>query len=424
MTRDIREFDDPIELVIEDDLDPFMTVPADVETVSYLDRFVCVDTVHDGWFIPRRFTEGFSRGELAALTTTYTHERDWGAHLVAEYLAKKLELSGCSRVTLARALLDFNRFPGASRQGDDHLGRLAINPPFTDKLSYELKHTLMSEYYDTISHRMDDAVSNKLVKIAVHTYDQLNESGTERPALSLITRPESYQLSASLPWGTFDPLFPSILGEFMASRVLTYRIALSLEKRNVPVSLNFPYLLPDGSVELRSQVWYYFQHLRRHFEAGPGYADVDTESAFELVWAMLMDTNARSSASLAFREYVHAFRRAPRGLEPYFDRGRGAYDILRAYLRDHWKELVDDYRYSKFRPSSLAIEIRKDYLWELEHGRPTALYVDRARRAVEGIAEGIREYLHTDLELGPDSEVPYLVPHPSQPATNDPTATS
>jgi hypothetical protein len=407
--RNIRDFEVPVDLQIGEEIEPFQTVPTNVDEVAFFDKYVSVDTVHDGWFIPERFVEGFTKDEREALTDTFADERDWGAHLVADYLSRQLNLSSCSRVTLARALLDFNRFPGESRSSHNHLGRLAINPPFTDKLSYDQKHALMSEYYDTISHRMDDAVSNRLVKIAVHTYDQHNESGTERPAVSVINRPESYQLSASLPWGTFDPMYPAILGEFMASRVLTYRIALSLEKRQVPVALNFPYLLPDGSVELRSQVWYFFRHLRDHYEERCGYADTNIESAFELVWSMLMDTNARSSASLAFREYVHAFRRAPRGLEPYFDRGRESYDVLRSYIREHQKDLVDDYRYSKWRPSSLAVEIRKDYLWEFDGLNPQNLHVDRARRAVEGIAEGIREYLVTDLGIDANTDAEKLI---------------
>jgi len=400
MTRiPISELGDPVDIETTPGAEPFQGIPTGVDEIADFDPHICVDTVHDGWIIPERFLEDFDPEDMEDLRRRFDLERDWGAHWVALRLARELKLSRCHRVTLARALLDFNRFPGVSPDDADHLGRLAINPPFSSRLSFEQKSELVTGYYDTISTGIDTAVAGRLIKIAIHTYDTHNESGTERPAVSLINRPLSYQLQGSIPGGAFDPMFPQIIGEFMASRVLTFRMALSLEKAQVPVSLNYPYLLPDGGVEIRSQVWFFFRHLKTAYEAAHAYHDDTETAAFQLVWNMLLDTNTRSSASMAFSEYLHAFRRPPKGLGDYFERGRAAYESIDRFLHANWEVLVENYRHSDRRPSSLAVEVRKDFLWELQDGRPTHLKVDDAERAVIAMADGIEHYLREDIRL-------------------------
>jgi hypothetical protein len=385
-------------LTFQDDCEPLVAVPTATEDRSPFDGAITIDSVHDGWIIPRRFVAGLDEDELAEIDRIHVRERDWGAHWIARELAARLGVARCQRVTVARALLDFNRFPGSTPPGVDFINRLAINEPFSSRLSHALKFDLMANYYDRISHAMDGAVDGRLLKVGIHTYDTNNPAGTERPAVSLITRSLSYQLQATLPLGGFDAMFPQVLGEFMSDRVLSYRIALALEKRRIPVIMNFPYLLPDGGVEVRSQVWLFFRYLRRRFEEIHTYRDEDEHAAFSLVWTMLMDTNSRSTASAAFREYIHAFGHAPRGLEDFFERGREAYETVQAFLHANHDELVNRYRYSKRRPSSLAIELRKDYLWVVDdEGRPTHLKVDEAERAVEGIAAGIDLYLREDI---------------------------
>jgi hypothetical protein len=404
MTRiPVSELSDSLELEFRDDLPPCSFVSSGVDVPAAYDKYVLLDTVHDGWTLPERFVQGFTQADLLGLDEVYRRERDWGASWVAMRLAQRLRLSGFHRVNVARALLDFNRFPGSTQPDVGHLDRLAINPPFSETLTYEQKADVFTNYYDKISEHFDDVLRTCSVKIAIHTYDTHNLSGTERPAISLITRPAAYQLKAKMPTGAFDALFPSILGEFLASRVLVYRIALSMERKRIPVALDFPYLAPDGAVEVRSQVWFFFNYLRRRYEAANRYASSDEAASFRLVWAMLLDTNTRSSATVAFREYLHAFRRPPGQLEGFFERGRKAYDRIRAYLHDHWAELVDQYRYSPWRPSALGLEVRKDFLFDFENGVPTHLKISDAERAVEGIAEGIEAYLEYDLGVnGPD----------------------
>lgn len=391
----IEDLHDHVDVEYPQDLDPFELIESGATNRHGYSDAVSIDTVHDGWAIPERFVENFSREEFIELDELYVTERDWGAHWAAFELAKAVGVKYCGRVTIARALLDFNRFPGSSPTHADHLGRLAINPPFSDKLNHDRKFDLLENYYDVISNGMEQMLSGCVVKIAVHTYDQRNVSGTERPPISLITRPETYQHHA-IAHGSFDPLFPAVLGEFLTSRVLTYRIALALERRHIPVALNFPYLAPDGSVESRSQVWLFFSHLQHRFEAQHAYKSDEERAAFHLVWSTLMDTNLRSSAAMAFREYLHTFRRAPTGLEAFFARGRDAYVAVRQFLRAEYGDLVDGYRHAARRPSSLAVEFRKDYLWEFANERPVKLDAARGLPAIEGIAEALDEYLVQD----------------------------
>ena len=93
---------------------------------------------------------------------------------------------------------------------------------------------------------MDQAVRDKVVKIAVHTYDRYNANGTERPEVSLVTRALGYQLDNELPYGVFDPLYPDILAEVTVDRILRDRVSLNLKKAGIPVAHNYPYLPPEG----------------------------------------------------------------------------------------------------------------------------------------------------------------------------------
>ncbi len=397
-----REIDDHPDLSFEDTEHCCEFVATPVDTVADYDRLVAVDAIHDGWIIPERFVRALDAAARRELELVFRQERDWGSFWIARRLAEELQLSGVHRVAIARALLDFNRFPGTSRRDADHLGRFAINPPF-DTLTYGQKAELFARYYDSISDRMERTLVHRSLKIAVHTYDPHNVSGTQRPPVSLITRPESYQMKGRMKTGAFDPLFPSILGEFMCSRILVHRVALAMERRQIPVAVNFPYLLPDGSVEVRSQVWFFFDYLQRHFEESHTLA-YDEIAAYNLVWTTLRDTNMRASETATFREYLHRYRHAPAGLHDYFERARAAYDRVHAYLDHHWHELVDHYRYASWRPSSLAVEIRKDFLFDFDSdGRPRHLKLEAAERAVTALAEGIRSYVEADMShSGPE----------------------
>ena len=221
---------------------------------------ILIDVIHDGDWIPEEFTldENGKPIPEEQFLDAYYYERDWGASMVAGEIASFLGLPGHYSVNVARVLMDFGRFPGPTPKDADHLHRFALNYPFSKLLSYQQKKRVLENYYDDISGIMENAISGKDIKIAIHTYDTHNKTGTIRPHLSLLTRSFGYQNENEMPYGVFDPLYPDVLAEFTCDRVLRDRISLTLEKIGLPVAHNYPYLLPDGSVEMRSQVWLFF----------------------------------------------------------------------------------------------------------------------------------------------------------------------
>ncbi len=374
--------------------------------VSYRDR-ILIDVIHDGNWLPEEYLVDRDGGVITYrdIEEQYIVERDWGASLVAARIAAFLGLPSFARVKVARVLLDFGRFPGSTPRHAEHLTRFAINYPFSKRLSYAQKKDLLERYYDGISDRYDELIEGKLIKIAVHTYDRYNDSGTERPPVSLLTRSLTYQTASELPAGLFDPLYPDVLAEFTADRVLRDRISLTLEKAKIPVAHNYPYLLPEGSLEVRYQVWNYFRFLRRRFEeAHPELVRGDGAdgAGFEMVWKMLMDTNLRSSDSEALRSYLHMYRRPFAGQEAEFRAAAKAYRKIRDFAEHNRRDLLDAYRFSPERPSSLGLEVRKDIVCELAHdGRPVQPRWEQLDRVASTIARAISVYLREDHEDAP-----------------------
>lgn len=360
-----------------------------------------IDTVHDGDYIPAEFlVDGRGRPlDEASFHDAYHTERDWGAAMVAEHLVSALGLPGHHRVNVARVLMDFGRFPGMSRHGAGHLQRFAINFPFSELLSYDQKRRVLEEYYDGISAGMEEAVRGRLIKIAIHTYDRHNRTGTERPAISLVTRAAAYQADHQMPFGVFDELYPDVLAEFTCDRVLRDRMSLTLEKSGFPVAHNYPYLLPEGSIEVRAQVWFFFDFLRQRFEeANP---QTRFEPAFRLVWSMLQDTNLRNSESELLRSYLHMYRRAPTGQEDELRAAQRAYERVAQFLRrDNW-HIVEEYRVSPMRPSSFGIEVRKDLVYEInDKGHAVRPKPEGAARVAAALAQAIAVYLTEDRPTG------------------------
>lgn len=360
-----------------------------------------IDVIHDGRSVPAEFLltdDGEPIGD--GFFDDYVRERDWGASIVAGRLADQLGLDGFYRVNTARVLLDFGRFPGSTTHHAAHLQRFAINYPFCDWLGFQQKKRLLEEHYDVISQHMDSALEGKLLKIAVHTYDKHNPSGTVRPHVSLVSRSVGFRIDSETPLSLHDPMFPPVLGEFTADRVLRDRVSLTLEKHGIPVGHDYPYLLPEGSPEVRSQVWSFFQFLRQRFEeANP---DTVERSEYQLVWEMLLDTNLRSSESETLRSYIHTFRRAPRGRVREFARAQVAYDTIRVFCTAEDHAIVEEYRYSETRHSSLGIEVRKDLVWDFDDaGHPIRPNPDNALAIADVIAEGLATYLREDRRALP-----------------------
>jgi len=377
-------------VAIEANTDPNTNCPAHLK-----DRIV-IDTVHDGNFIPPELLQSSRITRLQddkSLWQHYVSERDWGANLVAEKLASHLGLEHYYRVNLARVVMDFNRFPGSSLAGASSLERLAINPPFSEMLTHAEKYTILRHYYDEISVGMEQAITNSLLKISIHTYDEHNLSQTQRPEVSLISRSLSYQQFSRLPFGRFDPLFPDVLAESTTTRIFRDRIALHLEKDGILVEHNYPYCLPDGSLEIRALVWFFFQHLKACFESEN--PETVEDPAYDLTWHMLLNTNLREARAEALFGYLHRFRQPNPEDEAFFGQARNAYESIQFFLDQH-ETLVDDFRTSPERPSAISIEIRKDLIWEFEDGSPIRMVEGRADQIAKRLAESIKIYLTED----------------------------
>lgn len=378
----------------------FVPVAPATNAVAFPEHYrseLSLDVIHDGAWVPREFLVDYHGRpiEINAYFADYVRERDWGASKVAERLAALLGIGGFARVRVARVLMDFGRFPGSTPRRADHLHRFAINFPFSKLLSYRQKKRLLEGYYDAVSEAFEPQLQGKRIKLAIHTYDQYNESGTLRPPVSVMTRSVGYQHHGEMPHGLFDPLFPNIIGEFIADRILRDRISLMLEKADVSVAHNFPYSLPEGSLEVRFQVWQFFNYLRTHFERA--HPEQRENAAYRRVWRMLLDTNLRSSESEGLRSYMHMFRRASAGERAEFEAAELAYEDIARFLRADDRRIVNDYRFSPERASSMAIEVRKDLVFDTDaQGLPTHYHESRINRLAQIIAEAIATYLRED----------------------------
>lgn len=377
--------------------DPIYPIPEPMR------RGLLLDVIHDGDVIPEEFLVGRDGSPIPdeRFLQTYWDERDWGAAMVAEATARMLGLPGYLRIHIARVVMDFGRFPGMTRKDPGHLSRFAINYPFSELLGFQQKLRALEGYYDPMSAFYDRHIEPVVIKIAIHTYDKHNRSGTPRPLVSILTRANSYQQESEMPFGTFDPLFPDLLGEFTSDRMLRDRVSLTFEKAGVTVAHNYPYLLPDGSVEVRSQVWNYFRHLRQVFQAA--HPETTANPAYEMVWKMLLDTNLRSATSEALRSHLHLYRRAPEEMREEFARAADAYNRVATWQRLHLEEIVSGYRRAPFRMSSLGLEVRKDLVWDFDGDRtPIAPRREDAEEIASTLARAIYTYMKVDREfIGP-----------------------
>jgi hypothetical protein len=389
---------------------PFEFVPVDASGEQSLSREarepILVYTVHDGDVVPARFLAGADGGRLVdaeRLNRHFSHMRDWGADKVARALASALGLDGYATCRVARVLLDFNRFPGTtSDSADGPLDYFAINEPFGDLLVHAQKMDLL-KLYDRMSDEIEALISGSLISVGIHTYDMNNESETKRPDVSIVSTPQSYVRHSRLPDGVFDPLYPDLLAESTCSRTLRDRISLNLERSGFRVSHNQPYPLPEGSVEVRAQVWMFFRYLKARFEEV--HPEAVDDPGLQLVWPMLLNTNVRSQQSDALSGFLHRYRRPGPDQEKTFQQAEVAYARLRRFVDE--SDVVRRYRRSPSRPSSLAIEVRKDLLvsFDPETGFPmprTPEQDERAREIAQVIAGAVRIYLETDRPIAQD----------------------
>ncbi len=362
-----------------------------------LKPLISIDAIHDGTCIPKAFASS-SLLEFKELESIFINERDWGAELVASELAAVLHLPSYFRVNTARALLDFGRFPGVSQRAASHMERMAINYPFSMVLNHEQKRAVLLEHYDEISRQLEDALVTSKLKIGIHTYDKRNPSASRRPEVSIITRPYGHQHLEANPIPAFDPLCPFKVVECTADRLLSARILVELERAGIHTADNFPYSLPEGSVEVRAQVWFFFKYVREtYLESGRvGHLGISA-AAQELVWRMLLDTNLRSAQSDTLRNFLHAFRTPPKEKSNLYFEARKLYQDLSEFVSSHKESLLSDFDFDRGRPSTILIEVRKDLVWQFEDGVPKGPKMANARQIALTIGSAIIKYLKEDL---------------------------
>jgi len=388
---------------------------------AHLNRdHIMIYSIHGGDVIPEVYYRGLGRvhreytvpgGDLERL---FALEKDWGANQVAASLARHLDTGGYWRVNIARVLMDFGRFPGITRTGSKHLDRYAINYPFSHALDFKRKRLVLENCYDSVSDVFERETPGKIIKLGIHSYDYHNplphpsRRGTIRPEVSLIYRSASFQKYKHMPYGQFDPLYPDRLGEFTANRRLTSRISLMLEKAGVPVSTNFPYYLPDGSVEVRSQVWSFFNYLKKLF--GDEHPHTREDPAYMKVWDMLLDTNLRRTDSESLRSFLHMYRNAPRGLINLFKAAQHAYEHIGSFVEERNGKLISYFRDGVTPCSAIALEVRKDLIWSFHDDRtwhpkygPDGLRTENVELLSKLLAESIKTYMEKDRHLDPVS---------------------
>ncbi len=359
-------------------------------------------TLHDGAYVPQQILDAPALAGLLAdgsLAESFKVKRDWGANLLAGHLAAALGTGGFHRVDVARLVMDFNRFPGSTPRNASHLDKLAISGYLARDLNHADKRWILESLYDGVSEKMDEAITNKLLVLSIHTYDERNQSHTQRPEVSLLGRSHSYQQTSQLPFGLFDPMFPDVLAESSVRGTLRDRIALTLEKGGVFVEHNYPYCLPDGSLEIRSQPWFFFKRLRTHYEHT--HPETVPDETHQSVWTMLLNTNLRGASANALFGYLHHFHEAPHGQRPAFEQARRAYESIGQHLDSH-EHLLHAYRFAHDRPSALTIEVRKDLVWRFDDdGRPLGPREEGARELGMLLAQGIGTYLREDRRACP-----------------------
>jgi predicted N-formylglutamate amidohydrolase len=384
-----------------------------------------VTAIHSGSVIPSEFEFPELQPEVEL---AYRREKDWGADLVAEAMARYLGLAHYHRVNIARVLVDFGRFPGATSPTAGHMERYALSGLYSRSLGRIAQRQVLEQCYDPISDYMEQLIwppsntneGRQNLMVSLHTYDTHNPTPpyTERPHISVIHTPIGYNRDKRMPFHVFDPLFPPHFGESTADPKLVSRLALTMSAltrdvyppilRDAPgfrlrVGLNHPYELPDGSLEVRSQVWNFFRWLRKDFESSPDGSDTTEDPAYGLVWKMFLDTNLRDSETVALRSFIHMFRRGGIGHLPSapnttFTEVLAAYEHIERYA--HSPTVIDRFRHDPCRLSTLVIEVRKDLVWEHTLGHPVA---DRSGAKLENIdfigrhlAEAISSYIDKD----------------------------
>jgi predicted N-formylglutamate amidohydrolase len=221
----------PEPLALDGVIEPVATGDSLVATKS---PFVLY-SIHDGDLVPPVFAAD-ATGEV------FARERDFGADAVAESVARALGVGSRLRVRLARSVLDAGRSFGCDDGRAGHTSRLAVPAAIAshaDRESLSWLERAHARIEETIAGHVATAGPSPIA-IGIHTYDPVNADGTARPELSLLDLPES------VARGALD-----FLPRATAVAANLDRLMDALARHGFTVRRNDPYLLPDGSLEVR-----------------------------------------------------------------------------------------------------------------------------------------------------------------------------
>lgn len=203
-------------------------------------------SIHDGDLVTPAFAP-------VALGEAFDRERDFGADTVANFLAHALGVGSRLRVRLARSVLDAGRFFGVEDGRGAHTSRRAVPAEIAAACDPHDLEGLAAAHatIEAVIANEVAAAGTSPIAIGVHTYDPVNPDGSPRPELSLLDLPESVARGSAdfLPRSTTNP-------------ALLDRLTAALAVEGFSIRRNDPYLLPDGSLEVRL-------HRRAQREAWP-----------------------------------------------------------------------------------------------------------------------------------------------------------
>ena len=233
---------------------------------------------------------------------------------------------------------------------------------------------------------MEEQLRGKLLKIAIHTYDPYNDSGTERPHVSLVTRTIGYQLESRMPFGVFDPLYPDILAEFTVDRVLRDRISLTL-KKIASLSLIIIHIFFPKEVQ-RFVTWYGVS-----FHGFSNALRMPTLRQLEILHMVGYGRCYKIPTSDLHKQenYVVFFTciDVRRWKQPdYTNILSMPIATYTSFVSQDNKKIVTEYRNSQERCMSLGIEVRKDLVWKFDKdGIPIEPQPDFALRIAKKICQ-------------------------------------
>lgn len=379
----------------------------DGETIDF-NPFVMVDTIHNGRVIPEGIMNEIVNNDAFRheMQEGYVEERDWGACLIAESIARHLRLESFYEVQTARCVLDFGRFPGISRPWSAHLDRLSVSGSVAPFVRKHCPAEVLG-YYTGIADQMEVAIEerfrrsaeyrsrveqepitetqrlreSRFVRIAVHTFDEYGRDKLRRPKVGLIHRSRSIADSGHLPDGVFSRHFPDELARFSADRLLKNCLSCAFEKNYIPEISDWPYMLPEGCVELRVLAWLWLRYLRAVFEEQVpnrvrALKNAIDEEHYEDYWKAVLNLNSVHPSSRLITPFLEGQMRDDQELPVNLRAARQVDQAVTTFLEEADADpagvpwLVRKYQYDAYRPNCIVIEVRKNEIfpkgWEEE----------------------------------------------------------